>query len=61
MIVCICNDVRFNDIRLAIEKGHMDLDSLKANLLVASDCGSCESTVYAILDFIKSEKALEEL
>ena len=61
MIVCICNAVKFNDIRLAIEKGHTDLDSFRADLFVTSDCGSCESTVCAILDFIMSEKALEEI
>ncbi len=49
MYVCICNAITDKEIRTAAENGTTDVGGLRAELGVASGCGSCEEQASKIL------------
>lgn len=49
MFVCICNAVKEAQIKQAINEGHDTLESLQAQLDVATCCGGCQPMVEAYL------------
>lgn len=49
MIVCVCNNVSDREIVQAFELGVTNMADLKANLGVATCCGSCHDCAQQIL------------
>lgn len=45
MYVCICNAVKEQEIKRAIEAGHTSLEALQIELDVATCCGGCQPMI----------------
>ena len=50
MYICICNAVTDKEIKKAIRNGAGSIKKLNQQLNVGSNCGSCVSSVQALLD-----------
>ena len=50
MFVCICNAVKESQIKTAIAQGHDTLESLQAELEVATCCGGCQPMIESYLE-----------
>lgn len=50
MYVCICNGITDKEIRKAIAGGASSLQSLRDELGVASQCGSCSDQAMSFLE-----------
>jgi bacterioferritin-associated ferredoxin len=49
MIVCVCNNVSDKEIRQAFELGATSMAALRADLGVATCCGSCQDCARQVL------------
>ena len=49
MFVCICNGITDRQIRSALNEGSSSFREIRAQLGVASQCGSCEAEARAII------------
>lgn len=50
MIICVCNNVSDKEIKSEIERGTVDINTLKLNLKMNNECGHCQDIILALIE-----------
>lgn len=59
MYVCICNGITDREIRKAARKGAASVAELRAELGVASSCGSCATLAQEVINDVHYKAGLD--